>query len=123
MKKRSANKQIFMITDGKPSMITRNDGTLYKNPFGLDPIVVNRTLDEAIICRKKRIPITTFMIADDPYLKKIRPTAHRVKSRTRLFCLPDEPGRICFLGFPQEPSQSGVIANPRAQASPFFNFR
>ena len=70
LRRKSANKQIFMITDGKPSMVTRKDGSLYKNPFGLDPIVVNRTLDEAIICRKKRIPITTFMITDDPYLQK-----------------------------------------------------
>lgn len=59
-----------MITDGKPSMINRSDGSIYKNPFGLDPIVVNRTLDEAIICRKKKIPITTFMIAEDPYLQQ-----------------------------------------------------
>lgn len=70
LRKKSGNKQIFMITDGKPSMITRNDGSLYRNPFGLDPVVVNRTLDEAIICRKKGIPITTFMIADDPYLQR-----------------------------------------------------
>jgi len=43
---------------------------VYKNPMGLDPVIVNRTLDEAIICRKKRIPITTFMITDDPYLQQ-----------------------------------------------------
>jgi uncharacterized protein with von Willebrand factor type A (vWA) domain len=70
LRRKSQNKQIFMITDGKPSMITRPDGTIYKNPFGLDPVVVNRTLDEAIVCRKKGIPITTFMITDDPYLQQ-----------------------------------------------------
>lgn len=70
LRSKSANKQIFMITDGKPSMINRSDGSIYKNPFGLDPVVVNRTLDEAIICRKKKIPITTFMIAEDPYLQQ-----------------------------------------------------
>lgn len=70
LRRKSANKQIFMITDGKPSMINRSDGSVYKNPFGLDPVVVNRTLDEAIICRKKKIPITTFMIAEDPYLQQ-----------------------------------------------------
>lgn len=70
LRRKSANKQIFMITDGKPSMINRSDGSIYKNPFGLDPIVVNRTLDEAIVCRKKKIPITTFMIAEDPYLQQ-----------------------------------------------------
>jgi Ca-activated chloride channel family protein len=67
--KKHVNKQIFMITDGKPSMITRAGGELYKNPVGLDPRIVNRTLDEAVICRKKRIPITTFMVTDDAYLQ------------------------------------------------------
>lgn len=70
LKKKNVNKQIFMITDGKPSMITRSNGSIYKNPMGLDPMIVNRTLDEAIICRRKRIPITTFMIAHDPYLQQ-----------------------------------------------------
>ncbi len=70
LRRKSQNKQIFMITDGKPSMINRSDGSIYKNPFGLDPVVVNRTLDEAIVCRKKGIPITTFMIADDAYLQQ-----------------------------------------------------
>jgi uncharacterized protein with von Willebrand factor type A (vWA) domain len=68
--KKHVNKQIFMVTDGKPSMITRPNGQLYKNPVGLDPRIVNRTLDEAVICRKKKIPITTFMVTDDPYLQK-----------------------------------------------------
>lgn len=70
MSRKHSNKQIFMITDGKPSMITRANGQLYKNPIGLDPIIVNRTLDEAVICRKKKIPITTFMVTDDPYLQQ-----------------------------------------------------
>jgi uncharacterized protein with von Willebrand factor type A (vWA) domain len=68
--RKHANKQVFMITDGKPSMITRSNGSLYRNPMGLDPRIVNRTLDEAVICRKKRIPITTFMVTDDPYLQQ-----------------------------------------------------
>lgn len=61
------NKQIFMITDGKPSAIY-DRGRLYKNPFGLDPKIINRTLDEAAICRRGKIVITTFMVAQDPYL-------------------------------------------------------
>lgn len=68
--KKHTNKQIFMVTDGKPSMITRSNGQQYKNPNGLDPRIVNRTLDEAVICRKKKIPITTFMVTDDPYLQQ-----------------------------------------------------
>ncbi len=70
LSRKHVNKQIFMITDGKPSMITRANGKLYRNPMGLDPMIVNRTLDEAVICRKKKIPITTFMVTDDPYLQK-----------------------------------------------------
>jgi len=63
-----ANKQIFMVTDGKPSAITEAGGRVYKNSFGLDPKIVNKTLDEAVACRREHIPITTFMVARDPYL-------------------------------------------------------
>lgn len=64
----NVNKQIFMVTDGKASAITLPGGRLYKNSFGLDPKIVNKTLDEAVACRREHIPITTFMIAQDPYL-------------------------------------------------------
>ena len=66
-RQKHVNKQIFMITDGKPSAI-HEGGRLYKNAFGLDPKIVNKTLDEAVACRRKRIPITTFMVTQDPYL-------------------------------------------------------
>lgn len=68
-RRKNANKQIFMITDGKPSCIKEN-GEYYMNSFGLDPKIVNRTLNLAARCRKLRIPVTTFMIAQDPYLQK-----------------------------------------------------
>jgi uncharacterized protein with von Willebrand factor type A (vWA) domain len=68
MRRKHSNKQVFMITDGKPSCI-HEEGALYKNSFGLDPRIVNRTLDEAVILRRHRIPITTFMVARDPYLQ------------------------------------------------------
>jgi Ca-activated chloride channel family protein len=64
----NVNKQIFMVTDGKPSAITLPDGRLYKNSIGLDPRIVNKTLDEAVACRREKIPITTFMVARDAYL-------------------------------------------------------
>jgi uncharacterized protein with von Willebrand factor type A (vWA) domain len=64
----SSNKQIFMVTDGKPSAMFDASGKLYKNSFGLDPKIVNKTLDEAVSCRREQIPITTFMVAHDPYL-------------------------------------------------------
>ncbi|MDQ7825045.1 MAG: hypothetical protein RDV48_19750 [Candidatus Eremiobacteraeota bacterium] len=62
-----ANRQIFMITDGKPSCITKG-GCLYKNAWGLDPEIVNKTLNEAGNCRKNGIAIITFMIARDALL-------------------------------------------------------
>lgn len=67
-REKRANKQIFMITDGKPSALTEPDGEIYKNPFGLDRRVVAKTLDEATVCRRLGIPITTFMLTDDPVL-------------------------------------------------------
>jgi Ca-activated chloride channel homolog len=63
-----ANKQIFMITDGKPSAIFEPNGQLYKNSFGLDQKIVNKTLDEAVACRRDKVTISTFMIARDAYL-------------------------------------------------------
>jgi Ca-activated chloride channel homolog len=65
--RKNPNKQIFLITDGKPSAIWEH-GRLYKNPFGLDLKIVNRTLEEADACRRDGITITTFMIATDAYL-------------------------------------------------------
>ncbi len=56
-------KQIIMITDGKPSALTLDDGQLYKNPFGLDPLVISRTLDEVSRCKRQGILINTFMLA------------------------------------------------------------
>ena len=67
-RKGNTNKQIFMVTDGKPSAIFDSNGRLYKNSFGLDPKIVNKTLDEAVACRREHIAITTFMVARDPYL-------------------------------------------------------
>ena len=66
-RRRNPNKQIFMITDGKPTCIKKGK-KYYKNSFGLDRKIVNRTLNLATRCRKIDIPITTFMIARDPYL-------------------------------------------------------
>lgn len=67
-RRKVANKQIFMITDGKPSCLYEN-GEYYKNSFGLDPYIVGKCLNLARHCRKRNIPITTFMIAEDPYLQ------------------------------------------------------
>jgi len=68
-KRKSSNRQIFMITDGKPTCIIEN-GEYYQNSWGQDPKILNKTLNLARQCRKLNIPITTFMIAQDPYLQK-----------------------------------------------------
>ena len=67
-KRKNTNKQIFMITDGKPTCIKQGI-QYYRNSFGLDPKILNRTLNLADQLRKIKIPVTTFMIATDPYLK------------------------------------------------------
>jgi Ca-activated chloride channel family protein len=67
-RKRNTNKQIFMITDGKPSCLNLPDGSYYKNSVGLDTHIVNKCYMMARQARKLHIPITTFMIAEDPYL-------------------------------------------------------
>ena len=69
-RKRNTNKQIFMITDGKPSCIRERDGSYYKNSMGLDDYIVNQCYNIAKQARKLHVPITTFMIASDPYLMR-----------------------------------------------------
>ncbi len=66
-KRRNQNRQIFMITDGKPTCL-KIGKKYYKNSFGLDRKIVNRCLNLSMQCKKLNIPITTFMIARDPYL-------------------------------------------------------
>jgi Ca-activated chloride channel family protein len=68
-RRKTNNKQIFMITDGKPTCL-KVGAKYYKNSFGLDRKIINKTLDQAAICRKIGIVITTFMIARDPYLQE-----------------------------------------------------
>ncbi|MGH9633382.1 MAG: vWA domain-containing protein [Candidatus Angelobacter sp.] len=64
-RQRKDMKQIVMITDGKPSALTLEDGRIYKNAFGLDPLVVSQTLEEVSRCKRSGIMINTFMLASD----------------------------------------------------------
>lgn len=73
-------RQIIMITDGKPSALTLEDGRIYKNAFGLDPLVVTETLREVAKCRKAGILINTFMLASDYHLVQF---VHRVTEMCR----------------------------------------
>ncbi len=68
-RRKNANKQIFMITDGKPTCL-KEGIKYYKNSFGLDRKILNRTLNLAGQCRRLGIKVTTFMVASDPYLQK-----------------------------------------------------
>jgi uncharacterized protein with von Willebrand factor type A (vWA) domain len=67
-RRKTSNKQIFMITDGKPTCL-KEGIKYYKNSFGLDKRIMNKTLDMAAKSRRLGIPITTYMIAKDPYLQ------------------------------------------------------
>ena len=66
-------RQIVMITDGKPSCLTLDDGRIYKNAFGLDPLVIGKTLEEVNRCRKQGILINTFMLAQRLRAGELRP--------------------------------------------------
>lgn len=68
-RRKTRNKQIFMITDGKPTCL-KEGIKYYKNSFGLDRKIMNKTLNLATQCRRLQIPITTFMVASDPYLQE-----------------------------------------------------
>ena len=69
-RKKNTNKQIFMITDGKPSCLKMPDGNYYKNSVGLDESIIEKCYNMARQAKKLQIPITTFMIAQDPYLQE-----------------------------------------------------
>jgi Ca-activated chloride channel family protein len=69
-RQRKDMKQIVMITDGKPSALTLEDGRIYKNAFGLDPLVVSQTLEEVSKCKRAGVLINTFMLASDYGLVK-----------------------------------------------------
>lgn len=94
-RRRNRNRQILMITDGKPSCHYEY-GRLYRNPYGLDRKIVNRVLDEAVVCRREGITITTFMIAHDPTLQEfVRQLTEANRGRAYYATL-DELGSYVF---------------------------
>ena len=94
-RRKNRNKQVFMITDGKPSAHYEY-GRLYKNSFGLDRKIVNKVLDEAAICRRQGITITTFMIARDPYLQQFVRQLTETNSGRAYYAGLDELGGFLF---------------------------
>lgn len=97
-RKKHANKQVFMITDGKPSAI-EEDGQTYRNPFGLDPRITSRTLEEASRCRQAGIPITTFMLARDPYLVAFVDKLTRINKGRAYYTRLGELGHFVFVDY------------------------
>ncbi len=93
------NKQIFMVTDGKPSAIFDDVGRLYKNPFGLDPRIVNKTLDEAMQCRRETITISTFMVAQDPLLVEFVEELTKVNRGRAYYTSLDSLGDFIFVDY------------------------
>ncbi len=98
MTRHQANRQIFMITDGKPSCIFKG-GELYKNPWGLDPEIVNKTLNEAGNCRRRGISIITFMIARDAYLVDFVERMTRANQGRAYFTSPSHLGEYLFVDY------------------------
>jgi len=96
---RSGNKQIFMITDGKPSALTEENGRIYKNSWGLDPRIVNKTLDEAVACRRDGISIATFMVAQDQYLVQFVEDLTRSNQGRAFFTGLDGLGKNIFVDY------------------------
>ena len=97
-KRRNPNKQVFMITDGKPTCIKKGK-KYYKNSFGLDRQIINRTLNLAGRFRKQRIPITTFMIARDPLLVRFVDAFTKANQGKAFYSSLDGLGEFIFLDY------------------------
>ncbi len=97
-RRKNPNKQIFMITDGKPTCL-KIGKKYYKNSFGLDRKVVNRCINLAAQCKKLKIPITTFMIASDPYLQKFVQEFTEMNNGKAFFASLDKLGAFLFKDF------------------------
>ena len=97
-RRRNPNKQIFMITDGKPTCLKMGK-RYYKNAFGLDRKITNRCLNLAAQCKKLKIPITTFMIASDPYLQRFVSEFTETNNGKAFFASLDKLGAFIFKDF------------------------
>jgi len=98
-RQRKDMKQIVMITDGKPSALTLPDGRIYKNAYGLDPLVVSETLEEVSRCKRAGVMINTFMLASDFGLVQF---VHKVSEMCRgkaYFTTPDTLGEYLLMDY------------------------
>ncbi len=97
-RRRNPNKQIFMITDGKPTCL-KIGNRYYKNSFGADRKILNRCMNLATQCKKLKIPITTFMIASDPYLQRFVQEFTETNNGKAFFASLDKLGAFIFKDF------------------------
>ena len=97
-RRKNPNKQIFMITDGKPTCL-KIGKRYYKNSFGVDRRILNRCLNLAAQCKKLKIPITTFMIASDPYLQRFVQEFSETNNGKAFFASLDKLGAFIFRDF------------------------
>lgn len=97
-RRKNPNKQIFMITDGKPTCL-KEGIKYYKNSFGLDRKIINKCMNLAAACRRIQIPITTFMIASDPWLQKFVREFTEVNMGKAFFANPNNVGEYIFEDF------------------------
>lgn len=92
-------KQIVMITDGKPSALTLPDGRIYKNAFGLDPLVISETLEEVSRCKRANIMINTFMLASDFQLVQFVQQVSAMCRGKAYFTTPENLGSYLLMDF------------------------
>src|SRR5271155_3316203 len=92
-------KQIVMITDGKPSALTLPDGRIYKNAFGLDPLVISETLEEVARCKRSQILINTFMLASDFSLMQFVQKVSAMCRGKAYFTTPQTLGNYLLMDF------------------------
>jgi uncharacterized protein with von Willebrand factor type A (vWA) domain len=92
-------KQIVMITDGKPSALTLPDGRIYKNAFGLDPLVISETLEEVSRCKRANIMINTFMLASDFQLVQFVQKVSAMCRGKAYFTTPENLGSYLLMDF------------------------
>ncbi len=105
-RQRKDMKQIVMITDGKPSALTLPDGRIYKNAYGLDPLVVSETLEEVSRCKRANIMINTFMLTNDHALVQF---VHKVSQMCRgkaYFTTPHTLGEYLLMDYMQRKSKT-----------------
>jgi uncharacterized protein with von Willebrand factor type A (vWA) domain len=100
-RRKNPNKQIFMITDGKPTCLKQGK-KYYKNSFGLDRKILSRTLNLAAQCRKLKIPITTFMVASDPWLQQFVKEFTQTNNGKAFFSSLDQLGQFVFVDFERD---------------------